>query len=274
MPSEPYRFRASGDRATDMTNKSAEDSFRFLTAENEARKAKAAEDAAKILGLENQIAAFKANIEDVEATFTMPTIFPTWITFPFSAGWSTHVDGNFGRTGYRMWPNGMVEMRGLVTRGAVTLSSQIGVLPAGYHPDSNMMFACVASDGLLKLGEVRILQDGQVILDNVQTFAGTLVHLSLSNIHFQAGGSGGTPTVKPTPFAAPFPLSIPRTKTFIPIAVSIAAVVDLSDGTFSNIGSANLSWQVIVGTLFIYAIYGLQPGRQYRVKFRLEGAPL
>ena len=83
---------------------------------------------------------------------------------------------------FRKMPDGRVIMRGLVTGGA--LGSTAFILPAGYRPSRQQMWACANAGGVVRAD---VTPDGVVVPANI-LIAGAYssAHTSLSEISFLA----------------------------------------------------------------------------------------
>lgn len=121
----------------------------------------------RILTLENQHAASGLPWRTVGAAGE-PAFLNNWVNYD---GGVTYQTAAFYRD-----PQGIVHLKGLIKNG--TLGAPVFVLPVGYRPFKETIFACLANSAI---SDVRITAAG-VLSQNV----GSNTWLSLANINFRA----------------------------------------------------------------------------------------
>jgi hypothetical protein len=212
-----------------------------------------------------QVENGKAELKVVE--LTMPLEYPAWRVIgtpgnpPFLNGWFAYPDPTFGAPSFRMLADGMVELRGLTKRGTIALPSTIFTLPIGYRPNP-LMSAQGVHDGTTKVGEVRVHANGDVLLNAIPTYGGAVEYVSLHGIRFQAQG----PAARVEALGAPFPLSVKLANTWPVKTCQVVSVFDATAQQPGTVGPVNAYWQTReVGMLTLEALWGLQPGRSYKV---------
>jgi len=202
----------------------------------------------------------------------MPLEFPTWRVVgatgqpPFLNGWFAYPDPTFGAPAFRMWPDGIVELTGLMKRGTIALPSILFTLPSGYRPHTGRIYAQGMHDGTPKPGEVRVHTNGDVLLNSLPTYGGAVEYVSLHAIRFQAGGTAGGIAARVETFPAPFPLSVRLVNKWPVKTVDVVSVFDVTGQQPGTVGPVTATWNTReAGMLTLDALWGLQPGRSYRV---------
>ena len=106
-----------------------------------------------------------------------------WQPLQLLNGWGNY-GASFQTASFTKDQLGYVHLRGLVTRdaGAPTLSSLIGVLPAGYRPKADRVYAVHTGEAPYATGRVDVHVDGQVLWIDGAT--GERDYTSLEGIEF------------------------------------------------------------------------------------------
>ena len=212
----------------------------------------------------------KAELKTVEVT--MPAEFPTWraVGTPgnpaFKNGFTQWLSGNSALVGFRMWPNGMVELRGTIMLPAVApaLGTVMYTLPQGYAP-AFVQRIVIPQSSVARY--IEILQNGDVIVGATgAAWSPGSGWAEFDNIRFHALGTA----VRADAFAAPFPMSVKTSGRFPVATCNVARVVDKTDTTSTGpIGPCSVDWEPDGAGIKLKAIWGLQPGRKYDVTLLL-----
>jgi hypothetical protein len=121
---------------------------------------------------------------------------PPFVTFAaagiFAAGWSDYGSG-WSPAGYTLDAAGWVTLRGLIAKStALTSSDTIAVLPAGFRPAGNELFACFSSDSAMGTQIMRVDVNSSGVINTTTAEAvpnystrSSVGYLSLSGIRFQ-----------------------------------------------------------------------------------------
>ena len=210
----------------------------------------------------------RAELKTVEVT--MPAEFPTWRAIgatgqpAFKNSFATFTSGNSRSVAFRMWPDGMVELGGMIaTPGSVPAAFTVMfTLPTGFAP---ALVNRVAVPQSYVPRVIEILQNGDVIVGGGAAWtAGGWA--SLDNVRFQALGTAA----KADLFAAPFPMTVKTSGRFPVATCNVARVVDKTDNTSQGvIGPCGVDWAPDSAGIKLNAIWGLQPGRKYDVTLLL-----
>ena len=98
----------------------------------------------------------------IEAMWHSSSSTATWTAMGLAGGWAQYAPGSiYTVPGYTKAGDGIVSLRGLIAGGSTAVDSVITTLPAGYCPDSTLIFD-VASNG--HYGRVDVLSDCRVIV--------------------------------------------------------------------------------------------------------------
>lgn len=101
-----------------------------------------------------------------------------WAGLSYSSGWGD-LGGSTETGQYRLFYNGMVQLKGTLEGGFFIPGTLMATLPVGFRPKKEQRFPVATR--LVIRGEVRIQADGQIIFD-----VGDIAYLSLDNISFEA----------------------------------------------------------------------------------------
>jgi hypothetical protein len=96
-----------------------------------------------------------------EQSFTNPIVLDGegWNTPTLLNGWVDY-GGSFHEARYRKLPSGLVEVRGLIKDGTTTSPTVLFILPAGYRPAANLIFATLNGGAL---GRMDVRASGDVV---------------------------------------------------------------------------------------------------------------
>lgn len=141
---------------------------------------------AEISGLATVGSLSSGPISGTTGTFTSPVTVPSsGAGVTNGNGWtsvSTYSNGWSGTAAYRLFPDGTVRLRGLITPGTTTDGTQVFTLPAGVRPTDSDEFLCSVSGGAFWC-KITPGSGGSVLFFNG---AGTVTgnNVSLENISF------------------------------------------------------------------------------------------
>lgn len=122
-------------------------------------------------GVANGVASLGADSLLTAAQVRNPTT-GGWIAATLLNGWTNFGNG-FANAEYRLWSDGWVEMRGLVTRASAPSSATaILVLPVGYRPSGGLIYA---SNGLHLFAAMYLQSTGELMYQNGSTAYFSLV---------------------------------------------------------------------------------------------------
>lgn len=113
-----------------------------------------------------------------------------WLTPALQAGWGQYSNPStptavFSEVRYKKAADGVVEVKGMISGGTVTAGTTLFTLPAGYRPDSQLLFRAANAGSGANNSRVDVMPDGKVILrQSPGTSASTW--LSLDGITFVA----------------------------------------------------------------------------------------
>lgn len=215
---------------------------------------------------DNQLAELKT------ISVTMPAEFPTWHLVgatgepPFQNGYSNFDATAFSPVSFRMWPDGMVEIRGFAKQPVASANFQaVFTLPDAYRPARHVRFGVLGSSavGITTMNPV-VLQvyasNGTVVFnEGTPHNSGTLM---LDDLFFQAKAG---PAAKADLFPKPFPIAVQTSGRFPIKECRAMRVVDKTDKARGVLGPVDVVWEPNGTGLTINAIWGLQPGRSYDI---------
>lgn len=128
---------------------------------------KAAANGVATLGADGLLTA--AQVRNTSSGWIAATLLNGWVNF--GAG--------FANAEYRLWSDGLVELRGLIKNTAApAATSDILILPAGYRPSSGIIYATNAAHGF---GAIYILSSGELKYQS-----GAITFLSIAIPPFKA----------------------------------------------------------------------------------------
>ena len=162
-----------------------------------------------------------------------------------------------------MTPDGYVEIGGLLKRSLSAVTpmqhKDIFTLPAGYAPWAN--FRATLMDSQVRATCISIDHQGIVRCQESTGVIGGW--LNLDGIRFQA--SGGAARVDK--FGGVFPYRVKLTAEWPAKTCHVVAVRDNDNAEFrGGLGGATCDWRSDKeGGLWIDSIWGLQPGKKYKV---------
>lgn len=113
-----------------------------------------------------------------EHVITGETGDTTWTAPGLLNGWGNFGSG-FSTAGYRKDGQGFVHLKGLISGGTATTTTDLFILPVGYRPAERLLFGTISSGNVV--GRIDVLTDGTVEING-----GNNTWLALEGIHFLA----------------------------------------------------------------------------------------
>lgn len=211
--------------------------------------------------------------ELVTVTVRMPPEVPAWKPLALESSWTDFRAGEHGVAGYRMHPDGTVELKGLLTGGSTTSGAVIATLPEGYRiaagertlfvtPKSAAGAGAVWQQGIASRIDVNI--NGTITGVNTDSS-----YIALTGIRYPAGNPAPADA-----FTDPgWPLLL-RTNIRNPRALQVVKIEDAAKDApaTATYGCNAPHWTLQAdGRLRITSMFGLTPARTYRVTFLVSG---
>jgi hypothetical protein len=210
----------------------------------------------------------RAEFKTIE--LTMPLEYPPWRVVG-GAG-NPAFQNNFSSWGapwtlgrFRMLPDGYVEIGGLIRMPTPAIASGIiFTLPAGYRANEWHRFSQLCGSGTAGTPSglnVNVYDTGQVAAGEGNPTADQWINLD--GIRFQVKGALAA---RVEAFPAPFPLAVRLVNKWPVKTMQVVSVFDVTGQQPGTVGPVSATWNTReAGVVAVEALWGLQPGRSYRV---------
>lgn len=197
------------------------------------------------------------NAQVKTVTVTIPD--PTWTAVTFKNSWVDYNAGN-APVGYRIEPGGRVYIRGTAKSGTTTPGTVLFTLPEGYRPAYATPLTTSSNSAL---ASVYVGTNG-----DVATIFGVNAAWVWLDMSFQAVNCAA-----PAPFSGnDWPLVVKTGIKGQAIGVQLLQAQDTGTGTSQSLGAMSLDWENTGnGQIRVRSVYGLQPGRTYKLTLLILG---